>query len=327
MKQDEIVAGIDLGGTLTKFGLVNRSGDLLAFGTIPTEKNLHYDDFLKKLAGEIEHLIHSLGEHYILLGICIGAPTGSQFEGTIDNASNLKWPQKLPVAHILKTIFNLPVVVVNDANAAAIGEMLFGAAQGKKNFMVVTLGTGLGCGVVIDGKLLLGAKGHAGELGHIRAIENGRLCGCGRFGCLETYASATGIVRTVLDMAPGKMSESLLGRFDEKLLTAKKITEAALQGDKVALEAFDFTGKVLGIALADAIALLNPELVVLTGGLAKSGDLLLKPTTCYLNKNLLNIYHETVEVKLSEISNKKAAILGLAATIWLQLEELNRVTV
>ncbi len=327
MKQEEIVAGIDLGGTFTKFGLVNRFGELIAFKAIPTDKKLHYELFLKKVAGEIEQMIQSEGNLYSLSCISIGAPTGSQFEGTIDSPSNLNWPKKLPVADILKNLFNLPAVVVNDANAAAVGEMLFGVARGKKNFMVVTLGTGLGCGVVIDGKLLLGRNGHAGELGHVRAIESGRLCGCGRYGCLETYASATGIVRTVLEMEPMKKSDSLLACYDAGTLSAKIITKAALSGDKVAIEAFDFTGKILGAALSDAVALLNPELIILTGGLAKSGDLILQPTNHYLKKNLLNIYHDTVEVKLSEISTKNTAILGLAATAWLHLEELNRVTV
>lgn len=328
MKQEEIVAGIDLGGTLTKFGLVNRSGELLAFESIPTEKNLHYELFLKKLAREIDKLKLSLGEYYILTGISIGAPTGSQHEGTIDNASNLNWPKKLPVARILKAIFNLPVIVVNDANAAAVGEMLFGVAGGKENFLVVTLGTGLGCGVVVDGKILLGTNGHAGELGHVRVVDNGRLCGCGRYGCLETYASATGIVRTVLEMTSGEKTGSLLDGIEKHSLTAKKITHAALQGDDIALSAFEFTGRILGTALADTVALLNPELIVLTGGLAKSGDLILNPTLKYLNQHLLSIYRDTVEVKLSEISTKKTAILGLAASIWFHLDnELNRVTV
>lgn len=321
----ELVAGIDLGGTETKFGLVNRSGDLLAFESVTTMGKSNHLDFFKNLSYKINEQVLALGDQYKMVGLSIGAPTGSQQNGTIDNASNLSWPKKLPVADIFESMYNLPVTVSNDANAAALGEMEYGVAKGVKNFLVVTLGTGLGCGIVVDGRLVLGSAGHAGELGHVRTIDGGRQCGCGRQGCLETYASATGIVRTVLEAPRAEFEESTLAEYDRTTVTAKKITKAALNGDKLAQKAFDYTGLILGKTLADTTALLNPELIVLTGGLAKSGDLILAPTKKYLDKHLLEMYKGSVEVKLSEISSKKTAILGVAAFMWLKIDKLSRV--
>lgn len=206
----ELVAGVDLGGTETKFGLVNREGEMFAYQTIPTDPDVSHEAFFRFLADEIKSLLLSLGEDVSVRGVSVGAPTGSQANGTIDNPSNLNWPNNLPVSDILESLLKLPVTVVNDANAAAVGEMLFGAAQGIENFFCVTLGTGLGCGLVVNGELMLGSMGHAGELGHVTAIKGGRLCGCGRKGCLETYASATGIVRTVREAGNEEFQHSLL---------------------------------------------------------------------------------------------------------------------
>lgn len=323
----ELVAGIDLGGTDTKFGLVSREGKLFAYDSIPTNPDVDYRTFFKSLSDKIKELLEDLGPDYHLAGVSVGAPTGSQQDGTIDNASNLNWPRELPVANILSALFNLPVTVSNDANAAAVGEMLFGIAQDKKNFLCVTLGTGLGSGVVIDGRLVLGTRGHAGEMGHVIVVDDGRLCGCGRKGCLETYASATGIVKTAKELqASGEFDRSLLNFSDNGSLTAKKITIAAKQEDPLALKAFDITGRILGKGLANAVALLNPELIVLTGGLARSKGLILDPTRKSMEENLLNIYKGTVDVKLSEISSKNTAILGAAAFMWLKLDNMSRQT-
>lgn len=322
----ELVAGIDLGGTETKFGLVNREGEMLAYQTIPTDPDIGYMTFFTFLANEIQCLLLSLGDDVALLGASVGAPTGSQANGTIDNPSNLNWPNNLPVSKILESLLKVPVTVVNDANAAAMGEMLFGAAHGYKNFFCVTLGTGLGCGVVIDGELMLGSMGHAGELGHVTAIKGGRMCGCGRKGCLETYASATGIVRTILEAEKDNYQHSVLSTYHKTKLTAKHITDAAKEGDSLALKAFDFTGKILGEQLADTVAILNPELIILTGGLTRAGDLLLNPTIKYMNCHLHDIYKGTVEIRLSEMNSKKTAILGSAAFMWLKLDTVNTQT-
>ncbi len=324
----ELVAGIDLGGTDTKFGLVSREGKLFAFQSIPTNVDVGYELFFEKLSDSVQDMVEALGPGYNLVGVSVGAPTGSQKNGTIDNASNLNWPRKLPVANILSANFNLPVSVSNDANAAAVGEMLFGVAQGKKNFLCVTLGTGLGCGLVVDGNLVLGSRGHAGELGHTTVAESGRDCGCGRKGCLETYASATGIVRTAKElMESSEYPKSVLEFSDNGPLTAKKITKAANEGDELALRAFEITGRFLGKKLANTVALLNPELIVLTGGLSRAKELILEPTQKHMEESLLDIYKGTVEIKLSEISGKKTAILGTAAFMWLKLDSMSKQTV
>lgn len=323
----ELVAGIDLGGTETKFGLVSREGKLFAYQSIPTNSNIRYETFFESVTEQIKEMMAALGAGYDLVGVSVGAPTGSYLNGTIDNASNLNWPRKIPVANLLSDLFNLPVSISNDANAAAVGEMLFGIAQGKNNFLVVTLGTGLGCGLVVDGNLVLGSRGHAGELGHTIVADQGRDCGCGRKGCLETYASATGIVNTANELlASGEYDKSILQFSENGSLTAKKITKAAKEGDELALRAFDITGRFLGKKLANVVALLNPELIVLTGGLSRSKELILEPTQKYMEENLLNIYKGTVEIKLSEISGEKTAILGAAAFMWLKIDSMSKQT-
>lgn len=321
----DLVAGIDLGATETKFGLVSRNGDLLAYQSIPTDTSVSYEEFFATLAEKIKKLDVSVNGSFNLVGIGVGAPTGNYLQGTIENASNLNWPDKIPVAKLLESYFSLPVSVSNDANAAAVGELMFGVAKGKKNFFCVTLGTGLGCGIVLDGKIVMGKDGHAGELGHVTAVPDGRHCSCGRNGCLETYASATGIVRSVLENRESELKKSSLYEHKEKL-DAKKITQAALNGDTLALTAFKNTGKILGQRLADVVAVLNPELIVLTGGLAKSGELLREPTETHMNEHLLNIFQGSVQIKLSEINNKKTAILGTAALMWLKFDNLNTLT-
>lgn len=322
----DIVAGIDLGGTDTKFGLVNKKGDLLAYHSIPTDPNIGYQPFFELLGREIEQLMLSVGDGYNLAGVSVGAPSGNQKNGTIDSASNLKWPEKLPVADILHSIFGLPVSVSNDANAAAVGEMYFGLGKGVQDLICITLGTGLGSGIITDGRLIIGSNGHAGEMGHIIAIENGRECTCGRRGCLETYVSATGMVRSVLETEPSKLKRSLLGNLNKNMLTSKKITSAAMQGDQLALDVFDATAKILGKTLANSVALLNPELIILTGGMAKAGKFLLDPTVRYVEDYLLNMYKGSVEIKTSEMNNKKTAILGAAAFMWMKLENISQTT-
>lgn len=317
----DLVAGVDLGATHTKFGLVNRQGDLLAYDSIPTNSAVSFEEFFSTLSERIKRLSISSNGNATIVGVGVGAPAGNQSKGTIDNASNLNWPDSIPVAKLIENYFALPVSVSNDANAAAVGELMFGLARGKKNFLSITLGTGLGCGIVLDGKIILGKEGHAGELGHVTAVPDGRRCTCGRRGCLETYASATGIVRTLKEYGDEKISQSALADYQKKGIDAKKITDAALKGDELSLQAFDDTGRFLGYKLADMVALLNPELIVLSGGLTKSGELIREPTERYMNEHLLPIFKDTVEIKLSEMSNKKTAVLGAAALSWLRLEK------
>lgn len=318
----DLVAGIDLGATQTKFGLVNRKGELFTYQSIPTDTSVSYEDFFFSLSQKIIKLDVPVNGDFNVIGVGVGTPTGNYIHGTIENASNLNWPDHIPVAKLLENYFSLPVSVCNDANAAAIGELMFGVAKEKKNFICITLGTGLGSGIVLDGKVVLGKEGHAGELGHVTAVPGGRLCTCGRKGCLETYASATGIVRTVLGNSESELKKSLLYKHKDSL-DARNITNAASQGDEIALQAFDDTGKILGRKLADVVAILNIELIILSGGLAKSGELIRKPVKKYMNEHLLNIFQNSVEVKLSEISNKQTAILGAAAFMWRKVNDMN----
>lgn len=310
--------GVDLGGTFTKFGLVTEGGELIADHFIETDSTVAFSEFFERLYGELKKLMDRAAGSDHVTGIGIGAPSGNYLNGKIENASNLNWPNFIPVAKIMADISDLPVAITNDANAAAIGEMKYGIAKNEKNFISLTLGTGLGCGIVIDGKLVNGINGHAGELGHTIAVRNGRLCGCGRHGCLETYVSAPGLLRTLLKLLESTSTESVFRRRNHQSITAKQITDEASKGDPLALEAFERTGKILGEKLADVTALLNPSLIVLSGGLAKSGSLILNPTRSHFESNLLRVYKNTVAIELSEMTKKNAAILGAAAMMWEQ---------
>jgi glucokinase len=314
----DLMIGVDLGGTYTKFGLVTEQGDLIAENFIKTDSSTPYEVFFAKLHDEIENLKRTHAVASKIKGIGIGAPSGNHLSGKIENASNLNWPNFIPVAKLMADLSGRPVAVTNDANAAALGEMRYGIAKGVNNFISLTLGTGLGSGIVNDGKLLYGQNGHAGELGHTIAVPGGRACGCGRKGCLETYASAPGLLNTLLDMLHSTETKSVFRKRNHSSITAKDITQEAAKGDELSLEAFNKTGQILGEKLADAVAFLNPSLIVLSGGLANSGSLILKPTKEHLERNLLNIFKGTVSIQLSEISKKIAAILGAAAMMWEQ---------
>lgn len=314
----DLMVGVDLGGTFTKFGLVTEEGELIAENVTPTDTSLQYSVFFEQLYRKIEQLHTSEAPLASLKGIGIGAPSGNYLTGQIENASNLAWPKSIPVAKLLSGFSGLPVAVTNDANAAALGEMKYGVARNVDNFISLTLGTGLGCGVVINGKMVAGNNGHAGELGHTIAVENGRKCGCGRYGCLETYASAPGLRNTLLQKLAESQAESVFRNRIAEKITAQDITKAASAGDQLSLDAFNRTGEILGRKLADTVAFLNPALIVISGGLANAGKLILEPTQTHLEKNLLYIFQGTVSVKLSEMSKKNAAILGAAAMMWEQ---------
>lgn len=315
-----IVAGVDIGGTNTVLGLVTRDGECIAEVTFPTQEYAEFSDYIARLAKEIKKLLDQFKNEYALVGIGIGAPNGSYKTGEIIDAANLRWKGSLPINNELTNIFNLPVALSNDANAACMGEMLFGAAKGMKNFVYITLGTGLGSGIVVDGKLVVGEDGFAGELGHTSVKPFGRQCGCGKQGCLETYVSAPGLRRTAFKLLGDSLEPSALRSYTYETLSAKKIASLAQQGDKIAMEAFEYTGAILGMKLADVVAVLSPEAIFLFGGLSNSGSLIFEPTKRHMEKNLFSIFRNKVKLLPSGLENKNVAVLGAAALIWQDIE-------
>ncbi|MCT4601836.1 MAG: ROK family protein [Marinifilum sp.] len=311
----ELAVGIDIGGTHTVFGLVDKLGNCLIQDRIYTKEFDNFNGFLSTLSQKIKKLEIPDQKNFRINGIGVGAPNANYKNGTIESASNLIWEGVLPLATLLHENFNLPVKVTNDANASAMAEMIYGGAVDMKNFMVLTLGTGLGSGIVVNSKLVVGHSGFAGELGHIIARPEGRQCGCGRYGCLETYVSATGIKRTVSKLLAKYSFKSDLRSIPFNRMSAKKLADAAFRGDAIALEAFEYTGKILGIALANVIAINNPEAIFLAGGLSKAGDLLLKPTQHHMEENLLSVYKGKTALKLTSVKGN-SGILGSAAMIW-----------
>lgn len=317
MKQP-LAVGIDIGGTNTAFGIVDRRGDILTHGRISTKGHPDIHEYIDTLYRELKSAIDRVeGE---VIGIGVGAPNGNYYKSNIEFAPNLPWKGVVPLGGLLEEKFNLPVRVTNDANAAAEGEMAFGAAKGMRNFIMITLGTGLGSGIVVNGELVYGHDGFAGELGHVIVEKGGRLCGCGRRGCLETYVSATGIVRTVKELLNSENTESTLRTLPENQLHAKNITAAAVEGDPLAVRAVDYTARVLGEALANYVAFSAPRAIILFGGLARAGKLIIEPTKKYMNENILQIWKDKIEIIPSELREDDAAILGASALVW-ELEE------
>jgi glucokinase len=313
MAKIKLALGVDIGGTNTKYGYVNRNGECLASGSMPTESHHPAPSFFQRLFEKSDLLFRELPEAE-LIGIGIGAPNANFSRATIENPPNLGW-KFVDVRAELANYCSVPAAVTNDAKAAAIGEMLFGAAQGMKDFIQITLGTGLGSGIVANGQLLYGADGFAGEIGHTTVDPQGRQCGCGRRGCLETYCSATGLCRTVQELICNSLSPSELRRMPADELSAEMIYDAALRQDQLALQAFEKCGETLGRKLADSVAHLSPEAVLLSGGLASSGDLIINPTKKSLEEHLFPIYRNKVKILLSSIKGN-TAVLGAAALIW-----------
>lgn len=321
MSKIQLVMGIDVGGTNTAFGFVDRKGKLIYDASLPTKAELDARQLFERIFNAANKSFKKFEKKYELVGIGIGAPNANYYKGTVEKPPNLNWG-KINVIKLIKEFSDLPAVITNDANAAALGEMIFGAAKGMKNFIVITLGTGLGSGIVVDGKLVYGNDGFAGELGHTTYDPNGRLCGCGRLGCLETYASATGIKRTALELMAKYTYPSSLRKLNCEKLSAKDIYNAAVKGDRLALEAFDYTAKALGFKLADTVVHLSPEAIILYGGLALAGDLIIKPTKKYMEKQMLNIFKNKVKIIPSALPGKGAGIMGAAALIWNELEKI-----
>lgn len=311
----DITIGIDIGGTSTKFGIVDKDANVIFQNSTDTQLP-EFKDYIALLSKAIREGLESLGEAYNLLGIGVGAPNANYFNGTIEEAPNLPWKGVVPLAKSLEDEFGVPVAVTNDANAAAIGEMVFGGAQGMKDFIVITLGTGLGSGLVANGQMILGKQGFAGELGHVAIkVGRGRKCKCGKRGCLETYVSATGLKRTVYKLLADHHVDSELRKYSFDDLNTKIVGKAALDGDPLAKEAFEYTGKILGAKLADAVNHTNPEAIFIMGGLAQAGDLIFEPTKRHLEKNLMTIYKNNIKVLPSKLDNQTSPIVGASSLI------------
>lgn len=311
------VMGIDIGGTNTVFGIVDTRGMVIASGSIKTAKHNNIEDYIDELYAEASRLIEANDAVGKIHGIGIGAPNANYFTGMIDDGVNLPWPTPLPLAKLVSEKFGIPVAITNDANAAAIGEMTYGAARGIKDFIMITLGTGVGSGIVINGQVVYGHDGFAGELGHmIVKRNNGRLCGCGRTGCLEAYCSATGVARTAREFLEIRTEPSLLRNLDIDQITSKDVYDAAINGDKLAKDIFEYTGTILGEAMCDMMVFSSPSAFILFGGLSKSGDLLLKPLRAAMERNMLSCFKGKAKVMLSELKEADAAVLGASALGW-----------
>ncbi len=311
------VVGIDIGGTNTVFGIVDARGTIIDNGSIKTGKHSKIEDYVNELHENLFQLLEKNDAVDKIAGIGVGAPNGNYFNGTIEFAPNLPWRGVLPLADMLSEKFGIPVALTNDANAAAIGEMTYGAARGLKDFIMITLGTGVGSGIVVNGQLVYGHDGFAGELGHVIVKPvNGRACGCGRTGCLETYASATGVARTAREFLEIRKDNSLLRQIPIQDITSKDVYDAAIAGDQIAKDIFEYTGQILGEAFANFTAFTSPKAIVLFGGLAKSGDLIMKPIKESMERNMLNIYKNKVSLLFSELKESDAAVLGASALGW-----------
>lgn len=311
------VIGIDMGGTNTAFGIVDGRGQIVARSLIRTQQYPAIDDYIEALYEAMMPIVDSVGGMELIRGIGAGAPNANYYTGNIEQASNLPWKEVVPFANLLTEKFGIPARVTNDANAAAMGEMMYGVARGMKNFIMITLGTGVGSGIVIDGKVVYGYDGYAGELGHTTVVrEGGRLCGCGKRGCLEAYASCTGVARTAREWLQTTDRDSLLRRMDRDSITSKSVYEAALEGDAMAKDIFEYTGRILGEKFADFIAFSAPEAIILFGGLTKAGDFIFEPIRKYMDLNVLPRWRGRVKLLSSGLKESDVAVLGASALAW-----------
>lgn len=321
-----VAIGIDIGGTNTVLGVVDENGDVLVKDSISTPNHGDVGKYVASLSESINELIdsvHKLNADAEVMGIGIGAPNGNYYKGTIEQAANLAFKGVVPLVDLLKE--NFPhlkaLALTNDANAAAMGEMIYGGAKGMKNFVMITLGTGLGSGIVVNGDLVYGHDGFAGEVGHTTVIPHGRVCGCGGAGHLEAYCSAPGIKRTVFELLTKYNGGSELTKYSFDELDSKKVFEAAEKGDKVALEAFEITSELLGQGLGDTVCHLSPEAIFLFGGPTAAGDLIFKPTKESMERHVLPIFRNKVEILPSKLKAGSAAIVGASALVWKELEK------
>lgn len=314
---EALAVGIDIGGTGTKYGIVDRVGNVLLTGNLSTKKHKKVETFIDELHEKLSSLIQNVGGTGRIRGIGVGAPNGNFYTGTVEYAPNLPWKGILPLAQMIQDKFQIQTNLTNDANAAAIGEMMYGAAQGMKDFIMITLGTGVGSGIVANGHLILGHDGFAGELGHTIIIPEGRYHeGTGKKGSLESYASATGVMLTAKEVLASTNEDSLLRKIQVDEIDSRKVYDAAVQGDKVAKEIFEYTGKILGTALANFVMFSSPEAIILFGGLTKAGDFILKPTREHMEANLIQVFQNKVKILVSHLRESDAAILGASALVW-----------
>jgi glucokinase len=313
----QLAIGIDIGGTGTKFGIVDRNGNILFSSEISSRNHEEVEGFIDELYQNLHTMIERAGGSGRIKGIGVGAPNGNYYTGTVEYAPNLPWRGIIPLAKLMESRFKLPVVLTNDANAAAIGEMMYGAAKGMKDFIMITLGTGVGSGIVANGHLIYGHDGFAGELGHTIIIPNGRLHeGTGKYGSLESYASATGVRLTALELLQNSTEPSLLRNIPAEEINSKKVFDAAVEGDPLAKRIFEFTGEILGLALANFVMFSSPEAIILFGGLTKAGELILKPTREHMEANVIQVFQNKVKILVSHLKEADAAILGASALAW-----------
>jgi glucokinase len=318
MKQQDFAIGIDIGGTNSVFGIVDHRGDISYRGAISTRKHNNITDYIEELYTALLPAIEQAGGISAIRGIGVGAPNGNYYKGTIEYAPNLPWRGIIPLAQLIGEKFGVPCALTNDANAAAVGEMMYGVARGMKDFIMITLGTGVGSGIVANGQLIYGHDGFAGELGHNTIIPGGRLHkGTGLRGSLESYASATGVALTAIEfLERDPIKDSLLRNYAKEQIDSRIVYDCAIQGDEIANEVYAFTGEVLGLALSNFVMFSSPEAIILFGGMTKAGDLILKPTREHMEKNLLPIFQNKVKLLFSELKEADAAILGASALVW-----------
>ena len=314
---DSFVAGVDIGGTGTKFGIVDNLGNVLSSDTMSTRGHADIHAYIDELYDKLMILIDKVGGVGRIKGIGVGAPNGNVYTGTIEYAPNLPWKGIIPLAKLIQDKFKLPVRLTNDANAAAVGEMTYGAAKGMKDFILIALVTGVGSGIVAGGELIYGHDGMAGELGHTIIIPDGRIHpGTGKKGSLESYASATGVATSAVEILNTTDRPSTLRNIPIDKIDSKAVFEAATAGDEVAKEVFEYTGRILGISLANFVMFSSPEAIILFGGLTKAGDLILKPTREHMEANLIEVFQNKIKILVSHLKESDAAILGASALMW-----------
>lgn len=310
------VIGLDLGGTNSVFGIVDARGNIVVTTAIKTQAYPDFDDYVKASVDALMPIIDTVGGIEKIKALGIGAPNGNYYNGTIEYAANLVWQGVVPIAKKFEEALGIPVIVTNDANAAAVGEFTYGVARGMKNFIMITLGTGVGSGIYINGQLVLGCDGLAGELGHLTVIPGGRTCGCGRKGCLETYCSATGVARTAREYLDKRDTPSLLRDIKPEDITSFEVYKAAVAGDELAKEIFEVTGSMLGEACANFALFCSPEAFIFMGGLTKAGDLLMKPLQKAYDEHVLSVYKGKAKLMLSGLKDSETAVLGASALGW-----------
>lgn len=310
------VIGLDLGGTNSVFGIVDARGNIVATTAIKTQAYPDFDDYVKASVDALMPIIDTVGGIEKIKALGIGAPNGNYYNGTIEYAANLVWQGVVPIAKKFEEALGIPVIVTNDANAAAVGEFTYGVARGMKNFIMITLGTGVGSGIYINGQLVLGCDGLAGELGHLTVVPSGRTCGCGRKGCLETYCSATGVARTAREYLDKRDTPSLLRDIKPEDITSFEVYKAAVAGDELAKEIFEVTGSMLGEACANFALFCSPEAFIFMGGLTKAGDLLMKPLQKAYDEHVLSVYKGKAKLMLSGLKDSETAVLGASALGW-----------